>query len=153
MNIRQAKKQDIQGLLHLWDERRNLLLQMDNRFAKMDVNTAKDTLLAYIDDGDTHVLVAEQDKHIIGYIVGVCQDNQTGIIPEMALDAHAYHGGLGRELVNAIRHYFEEQSITHILALVPRYHPVEQAFWRTLGTHEWTNDLQKPPKELMWMKL
>lgn len=153
MNIRQAISEDIQGLLHLWNERRHLLIQMDKRFAKLDNAQARQILLGHIVDSQSRVFVGEFDDKLAGYIIGVMQDGQTGVILEMGLDAHLYHGGLARALVKAVKQYFESQSIQQILVLAPRYHPIEQAFWRTLGTQELRDKIQNTPKELMWMKL
>ena len=51
------------------------------------------------------LFAAERDGELIGYIVGWLQPmpglvpEQIGLITEIALDAHGYHGGVGRALV------------------------------------------------------
>ncbi len=36
---------------------------------------------------------------------------QIGLITEIALDAHGYHGGVGRALVEALRTWFKTQGV------------------------------------------
>lgn len=153
MNIRQPTAEDIQELSRLMDERQHLLAQMDKRFSMTNADAIKQKLDSYLIDANNVIFVAEEVHHLVGFIVGIVKPDGIGVIAEMVLDAHFYHGGLGRILVQAIRKYFEENQVNQIFALVPRYHPVEQAFWRALGTQEWKNEAWKSPPELMWMKL
>jgi len=58
----------------------------------------------------------------------------------MALDAHAYHPGLGRALNEAAVAWAKGRGATVLWALVPRYDPVAQAFWRSLGAQPTDDD-------------
>jgi GNAT superfamily N-acetyltransferase len=63
---------------------------------------------------------------------GVQLPEHSAFIDHMALDAHAYHPGLGRALIETAWLWAQEHKANRLLALVPRYDPVGQAFWRSL---------------------
>jgi hypothetical protein len=69
---------------------------------------------------------------------------QVGLITEIAIDAHGYHGGVGRKLVSALRDWFSEQGAQQTVIWTPHYDAVAQAFWRSLGAAEWV--------DVLWMK-
>jgi hypothetical protein len=68
---------------------------------------------------------------------------QVGFITEMAIDTHVYQGGLGRNLVQALRAWFIERDVAHTAVFAPHDLAMEQAFWRSLGAREWV--------DLLWM--
>lgn len=127
MIIRPAIQQDRPAIERLWEERQTILAQMDARFAADGGDDLPD---------DGAFFVAERDG-VVGFIACTTRED-VGLITDIALDAHAYHGGVARALVDAAARWFTTQPITQIVARVPRYHPVEQAFWRASGAKEWT---------------
>ncbi|GAB4312997.1 MAG: hypothetical protein Kow00117_05680 [Phototrophicales bacterium] len=145
MNIRQATQADLPGIRHLWQEYITILSQADARFKPLLQTTAEweARLLERIE----HVYICEKDGKIIGYLAGDATET-LATIDEIALDAHTYHSGLGRALVNA---WYRAHPNLPLRVHVPRYHAVEQAFWRALGAKE-VHTWQTPPEKI-WMIL
>ena len=152
---------DLPRLVDLSQERMVVISQSDPRFGSLVIG--RDQWLARIAEsvGDAAyaVYVAEEGSALIGYIAGrvvVFPDPPAvryGIVDDIALDMHTYHGGLGRELFATVRDWFSEQAIELVVIRVPRYHAVEQAFWRSLGAVEWIEHTWKALPGFMWMTL
>ncbi len=94
----------------------------------------------WVDLASCGFFVVEQDNRVVGYIIGVVlpaipgvSEQPIGAITDLALDAHGYHGGAGRSLVEAVRGWLVEHGVQRILVMVPRFYAPEQAFWRALG--------------------
>ena len=169
MNIRNATINDLPSLADLWQERMVIIGQIDPRFAQNRVE--RETWVTQekerIHANDWHNIIAVTDDAVIGYIAGTIQASLSeheeslvtyGIIEAIVLDAHTYHGGLGRGLYTAIKAWFDDQSTQQILIKAPRYYAVEQAFWRALGAKEWLPEERKTtkwevPLGYVWMTL
>jgi GNAT superfamily N-acetyltransferase len=107
-----------------------------------------------IADPNAVVLVAMPDSGTpAGYVIGAVDDAQRGLIRDIALDAHRYHAGLGRRLVTTVRGWFADHEAAPVLVNVPRFHAVEQAFWRALGAREWKDDQPCRTAARQWMVL
>lgn len=153
VKIRFATRNDIPTLANLWVEKMVLIAQADPR-----VKLAGDALtqwssaaLDWLSDERCIVYIAEQQDSVLGFAIGWIQTAPPGTIPEhigviteLTLDMHQYQQGLAKALVNELREWFKKREITNIVALVPHRHPMQQAFWRSLGATEWI--------DLMWIK-
>ena len=107
---------------------------------------------AWLSSPTTKIFCAKQNNIVIGYIVGNQRD-ALWVIEEMALDAHAYHRGLGKGLFMALQTWFTEIAPTSIVIRAPRYYAVEQAFWRALGARDWTETTWEANPLYTWMIL
>ena len=154
INIRPAAAPDIPRLFELWQELMALRQQSDSCFRLLP--DAQDrwsaAVTAWLANPECAVLVAEEDLGLVGYVVALLQESPVGLAPlrhglitDLAVDVHRYHGGLGRALLDAARDWFDAQGISHILVYVSHQHAVEQAFWRAVGAG--------PYVDLMWMKV
>jgi GNAT superfamily N-acetyltransferase len=151
MTIRPAQPDDIDRINALFRERITILAQADARFRPL-LHTSggwREGIEEGIHDG--RVFVAQDTSgDVIGYIACIAVDG-IGVIPQIALDAHTYHGGVGRDLFRAAQQWFDEQAITTVAVGVPRFHPVEQAFWRGLGATEWQDPKWQTTPEYQWL--
>ncbi|MEO8397359.1 MAG: GNAT family N-acetyltransferase [Chloroflexota bacterium] len=148
--IRAATVIDLPALAHLWHEK--MVLQADHR--TLPAPNARDLWMAaahtWLSDARCGFFAAERDQEVIGYIVGWLQPmpglvpEQIGLITEIAIDAHGYHGGVGRALVAALRNWFSGKGASKIAIWTPHYDAVSQAFWRSLGAAEWV--------DVLWIK-
>jgi len=156
LNIRPATTDDLPRLRHLWQERRTILNQSDPRFQPIDQDQWQKTLQERIENPDAAVFVTLPNETIAGFISGILH-HDIGVIDEIAIDAHTYHGGMARTLWAALRDWFETRDVKKHMISVPRYHAVEQAFWLALGAKTITNweedNLWELPPELIWMTL
>jgi GNAT superfamily N-acetyltransferase len=162
VNIRAATIDDLPGLAALWQERQIILARADPRFdrGRPDPAAWMERVAADLCRPDAVIYLAEKDEpagYIAGHLHPADGDPRCGVVDEMALDAHTYHAGLGRELWRALWAWFAARGAVQTIIRVPRYSPVEQAFWRALGAVEWkpeqTNILWSSRPELMWMTL
>jgi GNAT superfamily N-acetyltransferase len=155
VNVRPALPHDTPSLQFLRQERAVLVQQSDPRLLLPAFEIA-----AAIEDLHAAVIVGEEDGHIAGYIVGFIKNSPLGTLPtgigyiaELTLDAHKYHGGLGRVLVRALNEWFRERNVYRKVVYVPRYHAVEQAFWHSVGAKEDPTPLFDRSPALVWMVL
>jgi GNAT superfamily N-acetyltransferase len=135
MDVRPALPSDLARLDPLYAERQTIVTQADPRLPPLPGAPA------WLGRG-AHGQVWVGGEPVGGYLslwLGQWPagglPHQTGLIDHMALDAHAYYPGLGRALYAAAHSWLAERGAAEVLALVPRYDPVAQAFWRTLGAH------------------
>lgn len=151
-----ATLEHLDSICDLWREHQTILNQSDPRFPRPDRETEtsfRQTIRNRMGDGGL-VQVGVTRAGLAGYISGMTQ-NRRVFIDNIALDAHAYHIGLGHTLWRSILETAHQTDHEKLFISVPRYYAVEQAFWRSLGAIECkieSNDnLWKLPPELMWM--
>jgi GNAT superfamily N-acetyltransferase len=145
--IRTATETDLPALAQLWHE--NMILQP--RFALTLAPNAREAWVAaargWLDDPRCGLFAAERDGRLVGYAAGWLQalpglvPEEIGLIRELALDAHGYHGGVGRSLVDALRGWFAAKGAGRVAVWTPHFDAVAQAFWRSLGASEWVDVL------------
>lgn len=146
MIIRPSHPIDLPQITLLYQERAVILAQSDWRFSLPEYAFDLDKL------DMMQQFVSEYQEKVVGVIACDIQD-EIGIIYDMALDAHTYHSRLGSDLVHMACDWFLQQSITTIVARVPQYHAVEQAFWRALGAQNWKDKPWSTKTPHIWMKL
>lgn len=150
LTIRTTTVNDLPALAHFWHEK--LLLQTHARTvpAPHAPETWAASAAGWLNDARCGFFSAENEGKLVGYIVGWLlpmpgiTPGEIGIITEIALDAHGYHGGAGRELVGALRGWFEGRAAAQMAVVSPHYDAVAQAFWRSLGAVEWM--------DVLWIK-
>ncbi len=146
---RPATPADIPVLIEFWHER--ALLQQA-RLADDARERWTRAALGWLENPDVTLLVGLNDQQqVVGYIVGQVQPAPPGTLPEwqgviseISIDAHHYHQGVGRRLVDAARDWFRSRDIEHFIVHVSQRSAVEQAFWRGLGAVKWM--------EILWLK-
>jgi GNAT superfamily N-acetyltransferase len=153
LKTRPASLNDIPRLASLWYEKTVLQQQADPRFrlAPDALERWSQAAQGWIKDSSFAVFAADAEDAPVGYVVVTIEPGAPGLLPErigaildLAIDAHGYHGGVGRALVDAARDWLREQGIEQMRIPVARRHAVEQAFWRALGAKEWF--------DCLWMK-
>lgn len=153
VTVRPAKPVDIPVLAKLWLEKIVLVAQSDARF-KLSPDAAahwSTGAIQWLSDTRCMIYTAEQEDNLTGFAIGWIQTAPPGVLPErigvvteLVLDMHQYQQGLARALLTPLREWFNAQGAGAVVALVPHRHPVQQAFWRSLGATEWI--------DLMWVK-
>jgi len=138
-NVRPALSTDLAVLELLYTERQTIVTQADPRLRPLPGTSQ------WL--GRANGLVWVGGQPVGGYISVWVNPWPGGILPahaalidHMALDAHAYHPGLGRALNEAAVAWAKGRGATVLWALVPRYDPVGQAFWRSLGAQPTDDD-------------
>jgi L-amino acid N-acyltransferase YncA len=153
--VRRAQPADAEGMGRIWQESAELLTQADHRW-RVAADGPQRWLAAlhgWLGREDTAVFVAERKGQVLGFAVGVVMPNRPGFLPdrvgmvaELAIDSHGRgEGGIGTQLVGAIRAWFAGQGITQLVAPVPTSQPIAQAFWRASGGSVLVNQ--------MWLRI
>lgn len=148
--VRAATATDIPALADLWHEK--TVLHADRRTALAPNARQAWTAAAstWLDDARIGFFVAVRDDDLIGYVVGQLQPmpgmmpEQMGLIVDIALDTHGYHGGAGRAMVSALKDWFSANGANRTAVWTPHFDAVGQAFWRSLGASEWM--------DILWIK-
>jgi hypothetical protein len=153
VTVRPAKPNDIPELAQLWLEKMVLVAQSDSRFKLLPdaIVQWSSSAGSWLEDEHCMIYAAEQENHLTGFVMGWIQDAPPGVVPtriglitELAVDMHQYQQGLARALITPLREWFNQQGVGAVAAIVPHRHPVQQAFWRSLGASEWV--------DFMWIK-
>ena len=117
--IRQCRRDDVQGVLELWQAAE----------ATVSVTDTPSDLLRAIENSPAHVLVAEtDDKRIVGSVIGVF-DGWRGNIYRLAVHPSFRRRGIARALVAEVERRLSQQGAKRITALVEKDHPWATGFW------------------------
>ena len=142
MKIRAAESSDLGSASQLWFDRMNLLQQTDWQIkllpdAKEDWRTKAGSWIA---DEKVRFLVAENNEELIGLIAVGLAKGMPGLYPQrkavlldMAVDLHATHRGLGKQLLDMAKRWLSAKNVTELEVDAPAHYPVETAFWRAQG--------------------
>ncbi len=147
MTVRPVNHFDISTLAEFWYDGIALRSQKQSAIRLMPdaIEQWEEYAAILLYDEEATFLLVEIEGEILGCIVGRVADNQPGLLPrkygiveQLVLDLHSPHKRKNavNELLEAIKNYFRQKDISHIMVRVPAYSPVEQGFWRGLGlTH------------------
>lgn len=152
--IRYPTVDDLPTILALWLERMTIISQSVPHLRRHIPSEADHLaqLETWLHLPTAKVICGKQGNRVIGYLVATLQDEMC-VIEEMALDAHAYHRGLAKALMNTLQTTFLQQTPLPIVIRVPRYYAVEQAFWRAFGARDWTDPTWQIQPLYQWMTL
>jgi len=143
--VRRAKEEDLSQVYLLWKEMMEYHLTLDSRF-----DLAPDSREAYLeylhsilDNYDYAIFVAEQDRKIVGYTVGMILSNPTvfslsryGFIAEMGVNSTHQRGGVGHRLWEYARRWFQRRGISVIQLNVSPRNERGYNFWTQVGCTE-----------------
>jgi len=155
VEIRPAQSTDLDQLYDLWHERLVIWSQVDQRFETL-AQQQRDSWIAQrtkqLTSSTSAIFVGTSEDRVIGYIQG--QISTKAIVEMLVLDAHRYHGGLGRALWKALSAWFKDHDFETFQVKVPRRSLVEQTFWRSLGAIEsQLGDGETSSPEWIWLTL
>jgi ribosomal protein S18 acetylase RimI-like enzyme len=160
VNIRRAKLADLESVLDLWAEMMAFHAQLDARFRPTpDGHEHFASILQdWMSDDRCHVLVAEADGQLVGYIIGRLSENAPvlqpplyGHVSDICMAPAWRRKGIARRLFASLRNWLEQQGATTVQLHVAAQNPIAQAFWRRMGfwpfmTRMWL-DLEPEGKE------
>ena len=139
-SVRQATTADLDELSRLRQERMDVYLKQESRLANDALEQWQQAVTDWIAHDQCRFLVADRDTELIGYMVGwvwqqppMVSPSHTGMITEMSVDGHCKQGGVGTAMFQSMGEWFKEHKLSSIEIRVPRQHPIEQAFWRSVG--------------------
>jgi ribosomal protein S18 acetylase RimI-like enzyme len=101
-------------------------------------------LIDRIDDPYTCALVAEEDGHVMGFVLGMVVDlmqdifaqEMGGFLADIYVEPEYRKRGVGKALVNTLRQWFRQRNIHSFEWHVAAHNPDGIAFWRAVGGRE-----------------
>ena len=148
--IRLAQPPDLPAVIALWRQLQDINASYDVRLALNE--GAADWFIGYLgdqlDNPNMSVLVAEQEKMIVGYTFGQIMRRPTlksgdcGYVADLCVRDGWRGRGIGRLLYERLRAWFLANGITAIEVQVVRANPASQAFWRKMGYSEFLRTLR-----------
>jgi len=154
--IRPATHRDVEAIGDLWVELMNYHATLDSRFSvpRHGRNNYVRQLQKALRDESFQVLVAVEDRRVIGYVMGYIGQNppifakpRFGFIADLCVTQTQRRQGVGQRLVREICRWFHLRGLDSVQMNVAHHNPQSQAFWRKLGStdyldHMWI-DLEK----------
>ncbi len=145
VDIRNAKSEDVQGIVEIWIESARYHGDLDPRL-EMNVD-ARQPIVEFHEKqliaDNTLFLVAVVKKQIVGYILArVIQTPPfhprpaIGFIDGIAVSSTFRRQGIGSQLYDAAIEWFKAQNINRIQTTVAEKNPQARFFWRRKGYSE-----------------
>lgn len=98
--------------------------------ATVGVTDTVEDIQVVINHSAAIVLVAEQDGHIVGSVIGAF-DGWRGNIYRLAVDPDCRRHGLAHKLVDEVDNRLAGMGVKRITALVEKDHPSAVGFWNS----------------------
>lgn len=142
--IRAAQPRDIDAIAHLWEALVAFHRELDVELPPAAPNGAlryARRLIDHLDDPTARVLVAEVDGVVVGYTLGVVVDlapemfeqEASGFLADIFVDARYRRHGLGRALVHALGDWFRERGLRYFEWHAAARNSAGIAFWESMG--------------------
>ena len=139
--IRNANKNDLNGIVELWLQMSSLHASHDASFnLKQNAqNLFKDYAKEIIEDNDKLTIVY-YDNSVLGYLFAeilnqppVYLDEQIGLISEVSFHGDARRRGIGKKLLEHAENWLREKSVKRIDCQVATKNPISTNFWNKNG--------------------
>lgn len=142
INYREAIKEDIPRLVELWKEFIDFHGARDSFFSRSKEGPENfgNFLLENMSKDDAVVYIAETEKEVVGYILAMIQDyppvfevKQYGLISDLAVTSEYRRSGIGMNLFNIARDWFNLKGISRAEIGVAVTNEISTSFWTKMG--------------------
>jgi ribosomal protein S18 acetylase RimI-like enzyme len=142
VQVRQAKEQDLEAVLELWQEMMNYHAQLDERLTPLPDagDHFRQTLRGWMAQRERRVLVAVADHEIVGYAIGAILENspiyalpRSGHVSDICVAPAWRRRGLGHRLFAGLRTWFRQRGVQTVQLHVASRNPAARAFWQDIG--------------------
>jgi GNAT superfamily N-acetyltransferase len=145
--IRPATRADINAIARLWEKLVAYHQRLNPDLPKATPDGGQlyaQRLLERMDNGQTSILVAEDEGQVIGFVLGVVVDlvpdmfmqEICGFLADIFVEAEYRGRGVGRALVGALTDWFRSQGLDYFEWYVAAHNIEGRRFWRAMGGHE-----------------
>jgi ribosomal protein S18 acetylase RimI-like enzyme len=142
--VRRAAREDIEQIGKMWEKLVDYHVLLDARLPGSVHNGARRyarRLYGKLDDDYSRILVAEVDRQVVGYVIGMLVDltpdlflqEESGFLADIFVEPTYRQHGIGRQLVNALARWFRERGVQHFEWHVAASNTDALAFWREVG--------------------
>ncbi len=152
LEIRQARLEDLDHMLTLWQELAELHEVLDSRYSLSDQaeTEARKFLAANIQNPAWHILVAVNDGLMVGFITGYIRENSPimvqrcyGYIEDAIVTARSRRTGIGEQLCREMELWLQAHGAEYIRLNAAALNPVSQAFWHKMGYRDISIQMRK----------
>jgi len=142
--IRTATPADAPHIARLWEKLVEYHWQLDDRMPHTSASGGDiyvQRLTNRSDDPNTHVLVAEENERIIGYVLGAVVDlmpdmflpETCGFLADIYVEADYRGRGIGRALVTGLADWFRAKGLRYYEWYVASRNDTGRLFWAEMG--------------------
>lgn len=148
--IRTAQQRDLEAIGDLWVELMRYHARLDPRFTVPPQGRTGYIRHLYgaLRDHNFRVLVAEDHKEMLGYVLGYIGQNppmfpqaRYGFIADLYVTQALRRNGVGTGLARAICQWFRAQGMRNIQLNVAHLNAASQAFWRKIGCEDYMDHM------------
>ena len=142
ITIRKAVGNDVLIMAELWKEMMDFHKERDRFYTRTASGheTYIDFITGHISKEDSCVLVAENEKKVVGHCLGFITENppvitteRYGFFQEIAVGANYRRCGIGQELVKEMLKWFRDHNMKRIEVRVSVRNELSIVFWRKMG--------------------
>jgi ribosomal protein S18 acetylase RimI-like enzyme len=150
MLIRDAGPGDLDAILEIWKEHMDFHRERNEFFTRSADGHVRfaEFVLKNIDNPDWLVLVAADDKRVVGYSMATIMDyppvfeiKKYGFIQDAAVSRAHRRRSIGTKLFEKMHTWFKERGVSRIELQALSNNEVSQAFWRKLGFMDYLHRL------------
>lgn len=151
--IRQADTVDMSSILPLWRELMEFHASLDPYFTlRPDAeNNFKKFLLSNLEEKEkNHIVLAEADGEVVGYMMGLILTNppvfelkQYGEIMDACVSPQHRRSQIGEQLFQAMKNWFQSKGLTRIDINAAATNRVSNSFWKKMGFRPYLNRMVK----------
>jgi GNAT superfamily N-acetyltransferase len=142
--IRPAVVADAITIGALWQELVDFHRELDSAMPIANIRGAKhytERIESQIQDRYSHVIVAEYEGELIGYVVGMIVDllpdvfeaETNGFLADIYIKKDFRRSGIGQTLVNTLATWFKSKGIQRMEWYVAAQNNAGRAFWQEIG--------------------
>lgn len=142
--IRPAVIEDAATIGALWQELVDFHRELDTAMPIANIRGAKhyaQRIETQVQDSYSHVLVAEHQGELIGYVVGMIVDllpdvfeaETNGFLADIYIKSAYRRSGLGQKLVRTLASWFKSRGVQRMEWYVASQNSAGRAFWQEIG--------------------
>lgn len=143
MLIRNATKQDIQFIVKLVREivdYHQIIDKYYKDYSGYDDIEIKNHFEKLIKDGNTKIIIAEENEKVIGYFMGVIEKapqyvlpKEIGVILDAFIEGEYRNQGVGKKIFKELLEWFKKKKVEHIELTVDARNKIGLNAWRKFG--------------------
>ena len=141
--IRNPKKQDIQFIVKLVKKMVDYHQAIDKYYkdySGYDDIEISDHFEKLMKDRDTKIIIAEENKKVIGYFMGVIEKapqyvlpKEIGVIFDAFIEEEYRNQGVGKKIFKELLEWFEKKKVKHIELTVDARNKIGLRAWKKFG--------------------